>query len=84
MYLNSLNQIHAPQNIRDFYPMDYYIWSRPDSMVYAIKITDVAQLKQHVTDFWKEIPHEKINKAINALGVRLQKVNREHIEQFKF
>ena len=53
-------------------------------MVYAIKITDVAQLKQHVTDFWKEILHEKINKAINALGVRLQRMNREHIEQFKF
>ena len=51
MYLNSLNQIHAPRNIRDLNAMDYYIWSRPDSMVYAVKITDVAQLKQHVIDF---------------------------------
>ena len=71
MYLNSLNQIHTSWNIRDLNPMDYYIWSRPECMVYAIKITDVAQLKQHVTDFWKEIPHEKINKAINALAINL-------------
>ena len=35
-------------------------------MVYAIKITDVAQLKQCIIDCWQEIPQEEINKATNA------------------
>ena len=42
MYLNSLNQIHGP-NSPELNPMDYYIFSRLESMVYAIKITDVVQ-----------------------------------------
>ena len=56
-------------------------------MVYAIKITDVAQLKQCIIDCWQEIPQEEINKATNAFQRILQKVikaNGENIEKTKF
>ena len=56
-------------------------------MVYAIKITDVAQLKQCIIDCWQEIPQEEINKATNAFQRTLQKVikaNGENIEKIKF
>ena len=55
-----------PPNNLNLSPIDYDVWSRLESMVNAIKITDVVQLKQHIIDCWKEIPQEEINKAIDA------------------
>ena len=52
-------------------------------MLYVIKITDVAELKQRIINCWKEIPQGEINKAIDAFRKRLQKVIKvsgEHIE----
>ena len=76
-----------PPNSPKLNPMDYYVWSRLESMVYTSKVTDVVQLKERIIDCWKENPQEEINKAIDAFRTRLLKVikmNGEHTEQLKF
>ena len=63
--------------------MGYYVWSLLESMVYAIKITDIAKC---IIDCWKEISQEEINKATDAFQRILRKVikaNGDHIEKIK-
>ena len=70
-------------NSPDLTPVGYYVWSLLESMVYAIKITDVAQ---YIIDCWKEISQEEINKATDAFQRILRKVikaNGDHIEKIK-
>ena len=70
-------------NSPDLTPMGYYVWSLLESMVYVIKITDIAQC---IIDCWKEISQEEINKATDAFQRILRKVikaNGDHIEKIK-
>ena len=66
--------------------MDYYAWSRLESMVYKAKITSLEQLESRVQEFWSMLPQTEINAAIDNFRKRLRAVEAAeggHIIKFK-
>ena len=77
---------HWPANSCDLNPLDYYVWSRLESIVYRMKIQSLDQLASRVRQAWEQLPQDEINRAIDNFRPRLralEKANGGHIIKFK-
>ena len=54
-----------PPSSPDLNPLDYFIWSIVEHIVYRERITDVDHLKNQIVRAWIELSQETVNKCIN-------------------